>query len=156
MPLQLNSPGWKIRTSAGDPAWGAGGLPGLPAEFLTAESVVAEEAILQPPRAVRGAAATAGGALDLSCGIDPGHTAVLAIRHASGALTFSLPIESTSRGVRGATQVRFRVPVRQTATRGLVAQAVKAIVIRITKVAADKAATLVLPRLAAALVKEWW
>jgi hypothetical protein len=131
-------------------------LPGLPAEFLTDQSLVADEVVVQPAPAARGVAATASGALDLTCDIAPGHTAVLAIRHPSGALTFSLPIDSASRGLRGASQVRFQVPVRQSATRGLVGQAVKAIVIKVAKVAADKAVSLVLPRLAEALEKEVW
>lgn len=155
MPVQLNSPGWKVRRTTGDPAQGADHLPGLPPELLTGDSVVADEAILQPARAAHGVAAIAGGALDLSCEIDPDHTAVLAIRHASGALTFSLPVDS-SRGFRGATQLRFQVPVRQTTARGLEAQAVRAIIIKIARVGADKAVRLVLPGLAEVLERALW
>ena len=39
----------------------------------------------------------------------------------------------------GPSQVRFQVVVRQNATRGLVGQAVKAIVVKVVQVAADKA-----------------
>ena len=158
MPLQLNSPGWQVRrpTRAGGAAHAAASdLPGLPASFLAAGSVVAEEAVLEPAPAARGSVAPSGG-LDLSCDIEPGHHAVLAIRHASGALTFSRPIESASRGLRGASHLRFQVPLRQTSTRGLAATAVKAIVIKVAKVAADKTVSLLLPRLAEAVEREVW
>src|SRR5687767_1833536 len=72
-------------------------LPGLPAEFLTAESRVAEEAILEPAPATRGRE-PAPPAIDLSYDLEPQQTAVLAIRHPSGALTFHPPIQSISRG----------------------------------------------------------
>jgi CHAT domain-containing protein len=159
MAIQLNSPGWKTaRPGRTRGAGRAGGddLAGLPAEFLTDASRVADEALLQPAPAARGAAGDAGGALDLTCAIEPGYTAVLALRHPSGALTFSLPIEATSRGARGASEVRFQVPVRPAATRGLAGQAVKAIVIKVAKVAGDKAVSFVLPRLAEALEREVW
>lgn len=159
MSIQLNSPWWKVaRTSR---TGGAGprstdDLAGLPAEFLTDASRVADEAILHPSAAARGAVGEAGGAVDLTCSMEPGYTAVLALRHASGALTFSLPIETTSRGVRGAAEVRFQVPVRRAATRGLAGQAIKAIVIKVARVAGDKAVSFVLPRLAEALEREVW
>jgi CHAT domain-containing protein len=159
MSVQLNSPWWQIQraTRAGGAARaGLDDLPGLPAEFLTSESVVAEEAVLEPAAAARGMATAAGGTLDLSCAVDPDHTAVLAIRRASGALSFALPIDSASRGARGTTQLRFQVPVPQPATRGLAGAAVKAIVIKVAKVAADKAVSLVLPRLAEAVEKDVW
>ncbi|MEO5895363.1 MAG: CHAT domain-containing protein [Vicinamibacterales bacterium] len=143
-------------------------LPGLPPEFLTADSQVVEEAVVQPAAASRGRAAGAGGALELAFDLDPEHTAVLALRHASGALTFSLPVDGTSRRVRGSrraalqrsqpgpTQVRFQVRLPQPATRGLAGRAVKAIVIKVAKVAGDKAVSLALPRLAEALENEVW
>ena len=159
MSIQLNSPWWKIarpRRSGGAGRAGSDDLAGLPSEFLTDASGIAEEAILQPSAAARGAVGEAGGALDLTCSIEPGYTAVLALRHASGALTFSLPIEATSRGARGASEIRFQVPVRREATRGLAGQAIKAIVIKVAKVAGDTAVSYVLPRLAEALEREVW
>ena len=57
MPIQINSPGWKIKRVAGSrgAARAAGAdLPGLPSEFLTAESRVAEEAVLEPAPVTRG------------------------------------------------------------------------------------------------------
>ena len=57
MPIQLNSPGWKVQ-SAGASRGGArasvAALPGLRQDFLTDQSRVAEEVILDPPPATRG------------------------------------------------------------------------------------------------------
>ena len=161
MAVRINSPGWQVRRASsarGTVRAAADELAGLPPEFLTSQSSVAEEATLQPAAANRGRGATAGlvDGIDLTCDLVPGHVAVLAVRHPSGALTFSLPIDSASRGVRGPSQVRFQVPVRRAATRGLAGQAVKAIVIKVAKVAGDKAVSLVLPKLAAAFEKEVW
>jgi hypothetical protein len=160
MPIQLTSPGWQVRrttTARGAARRAVDGLQGLPPQFLTDQSLVAEEAVIQPAAAVRGKGAeAAGSALDLTCDIEAGYTAVLAIRHASGALTFSLPIDASSRGLRGPAQVRFQVRVRRTGTRGVVGQAIKAIVIKVARVAGDKAVSFVLPRLAGALEKEVW
>ncbi len=159
MPLQLNSPGWRIRSSSRgvtrDAAQAA--LPGVPSEFLTSESRVAEQAVLERTAAPRGRDAVATSALDLSYDLEPGQTAVLAIRHPSGALTFHRPVQAiTTRGARGPSEVRFQVHVRQAATRGLAGDAVKAIVIKVTKFGADKALSFLLPRLAEAVEKEVW
>jgi hypothetical protein len=158
MPIQLNSPDWKVRSArasrGGAPA-AAAALPGLPPEFLTDESRVAEEVILEPPPATRGRGTGAAG-LDLGYELEPGQAAILAIRHRSNALTFHLPVQSTTRGRRGPTQVRFQVTVRQNATRGLVSQAIKAIVIKVGQVVIDKAVSFVLPKLAEALEKALW
>ena len=57
MPIQLNSPGWTIRSVPALPRGRARRrrrLPGLPSEFLTDESRVAEEVVLDPPSATRG------------------------------------------------------------------------------------------------------
>jgi len=159
MPMQINSPSWQVRrtTRSGSGRAAAGDdLAGLPAEFLGADSHIAEEAVLQPAAATRGSGAGAGGVIDLTCAIEPGHAAVLAVRHASGALTFSLPIHTTSRGVRTGDEVRFQFPVRRGTTRGMVGKAVKAIVIKAAKVAGDKAVSYLLPRLAEALEREVW
>jgi hypothetical protein len=154
MAIQLNSPGWQVarptRSAAARPS-----LPGLPPEFLAPGAQLAGEAIVQPARASRGRAAT-GGALDMTVSVDPGHTAILAIRHPSGALTFTLPIQATSRSARGASDVRFQLPMRQARTRGLADQVIKAIVVKVAKVAADKAVSYVLPRLAEALERDLW
>ena len=159
MPIQINSPGWRsmlYRQGARQDAKRCGRPPGLPAKFLTDQSRLGEEAVVQPTPAARGGGAETGGALDLTCELAPGETALPAIRHPSGALTFSRPIDSASRGLRGPSQVRFQVPIRQTATRGIVGKAIKAIVIKVAKVAGDKAVSLLLPELAEALEKKVW
>ena len=158
MPIQINSPGWtvrRVRTSRGAARDVAVDLPGLPPQFLTDESRVTEEVVLVPPSATRGRESVSAG-LDLSYDLPPGQTAILAIRHPSGALTFHLPVQSTSRGKRGPSQVRFQATVRRNATRGAIGQAVKAIVIKVVQVAADKAASLLLPKLAEAFEKSVW
>jgi hypothetical protein len=97
----------------------------------------------------------------LSYDVGPGQTAVLAIRHPSGALTFHPPIETATRGARGPSVVRFRAAVRTDgggalATRGLVGVAVKAIVVKVAKLGADKAATFLMPRLAGVVERTVW
>ena len=56
----------------------------------------------------------------------------------------------------GPSAVRFQVPVRSTRTRGLLGQAIKAIVVEVVKLAADKAVSLALPKLAEAYEKASW
>lgn len=157
MPIQINSPGWTIRGSASRGATrdAGGGLKGLPPEFLADESKVGEEAILVPPAPTRGEAVSPRG-LDVSYDAPPGRTAMLAIRHPSGALTFHRPVESATRGTRGPSQVRFQVTLPRRATRGLIGDAIKAIVIEVAKVAADKVVSFVLPKLAEAAEQALW
>lgn len=168
MAVHVNSPGWRIRRlggTRGAARVAAPDLPGVPPEFLTAQSRVAEEVVLEPAPATRGQTSPEGRAtraeapadgLDLSCDLEPGHTALLAVRHPSGALTFHRPVDATTRGVRGPSTVRFQITPRRTASRGLAGTAIKAIVIKVVKVSADKAASLLLPRLAAAVEAAVW
>ena len=110
MAITINSPGWRIKRLAarrGVTAREAEPLPGVPPQFLTPQSQVAEEAILEPAATTRGRDLDAG-RLDLSFDVEPGQAAVLAVRHPSGALTFHLPIEATIRGTRALAQVRFQ------------------------------------------------
>jgi CHAT domain-containing protein len=158
MPIQINSPGWRVKRVAGSRGaalTSAGELPGLPPEFLTAQSRVAEEAVLEAAPATRGREAAAGG-IDLAYDAAPGQTAILAVRHQSGALTFHPPVQSISRGVQAPSHVQFHVALRRATTRGLVSTAIKAIVIEVAKVGADKAASVLLPRLAESAEKALW
>lgn len=165
MSVQLNSEDWIIRPAVamrGGARRAAEPASFFPREFLTGESQVAEEFEAQPaaaPRRDLGSTPTPG-PLDFSYDLGPGETAILAIRHPSGALTFHRPVESTTRGVRKAGSVRFVVTVRSssaaTGTRGIVSQAIKAIVIKVGKVAADKAVSLLLPKLATLFEKTAW
>jgi hypothetical protein len=58
VPIEISSPGWRIKRVAGSRGAAAQAaapdLPGLPPEFLTPESRVAEEAVLEPAPAIRG------------------------------------------------------------------------------------------------------
>jgi hypothetical protein len=127
--------------------------------FLTEESDVAAEFEATPKTTVRGQPVIPG-ALDFSYDLADGEAAILAIRHPSGALTFHLPVESASRGLRQHNQVRFVVTVRSTdeatGTRGLVTKAIKATVIKVGKAIGDKVASYALPKLAAAFEKNAW
>ena len=130
MPLQLNSPGWRVRgTRRGAGAAATDEPPGLPDWMLSDESRVSEEVVLEPTPPTRGQPVS-GGTIDLSCDVEPGQVAILVIRHASNALTVHPPVQSVSRGLRGLSQARFQVTIRRTpATRGLGSQIVKAIVV---------------------------
>ncbi|MGA3090368.1 MAG: CHAT domain-containing protein [Terriglobales bacterium] len=128
-------------------------------EFLAEDSEVAEEFAAQPRPARRGQA-VAPGALDFSYDLGDGEAAILSIRHPSRALTFHLPVQSASRGLKQPNQVRFVVPVRSTdvatGRRGLASKAIKAVLIKVGKVAADKAVSFALPKRVAALEKTTW
>jgi hypothetical protein len=160
--IQPNSSDWSIRSSAASrSSRSAAGItePDFPREFLTEESGVAEEFTAQPRVATRGEAGGPG-ALDFSYDLADGEAAILAIRHPSGALTFHTPVQSASRGPMQPNQVRFVVTVRSadaaTKTRGIASKAIKAILIKVGKVVADKAVSLALPKLAAAFERNVW
>jgi CHAT domain len=160
--IQLNSSAWSIRESVasrGSRSAAAITESDFPKVFLTEESGVAAGFAAQPKTAMRGQPVTPG-ALDFSYDLADGEAAILAIRHPSGALTFHLPVESASRGLRQLNQVRFVVTVRSTdeatGTRGIVSKAIKATLIKVSKVAADKVVGFALPKLAAAFEKNAW
>jgi tetratricopeptide (TPR) repeat protein len=162
LPIQLNSPDWSIGKTApsrGSRLASADAAPNFPAKFLTEESEVAEEFIAQPKTATRGQS-EGSGALDFSYDLAADEAAILSIRHPSGALTFHLPVQSTSRGLRQPNQVRFTVTVRSTdeatGTRGIASKAIKAILIKVGKTVVDKAVSFVLPKLAAAFERDAW
>jgi CHAT domain len=159
--IKPNSRDWSIRTTPVFRGGRRAAAPSssLPSKFLTDESVVAEEFIATPNVAARrGTVPTA--ALDFNYELREGESAVLAIRHPSGALTFHLPVESTRRGVGKPGEVRFSVTVNsvdvETGRRGVVSKAIKAILIEVGKVVVDKAVSFVLPKLAAAFEKAAW
>ena len=128
----------------------------MPPAFLAGDAKVSDEIVLEAAAPTRGRE-TPGGPLDLTVDVEPGRAAMLALRHPSGALTFHRPVGSTTRGGRGASQARFQVTVRSGgATRGLAGQAVKAIVVKVAKVAGDKLVSLLLPRLVETFEKRFW
>jgi hypothetical protein len=156
MPIHVNSPGWRIPSATrGGPA-AATPLKGLPGEFLTGDSHVSEETVIEPAPATRGRPA-AGGPLDVTVDLEPGRAAVLALRHPSGALTFHRPIAATTRGARGPAQVRFQVTVHGGGTtRGLAGTVVKAIVVKVAKLGGEKLVSLALAKLVEAFEKRSW
>ena len=115
--IQLNSTDWSTQkpvTFRGVRSADAAPPSDFPGSFLTEDSKVALEFSAQPKAATRDKAGQAApaGPLDFSCDLAPGEAAILAIRHPSGALTFHLPVQATSRGLRQSSQVRFVVNVR--------------------------------------------
>ena len=160
MAIKLNSPGWNIQPAATTRGLGAG-IPSLPPEFLT-QAKSTEEFVAQTRPAVRGAAATPS-ALDITYELSPGESAVLALRHASGALTFHAPRTTTSRTRGGPVEVRFIAPIRPdlggsdlTTSRGVVSKAIKAVIVKVAGAALDAAVGFVLSKLALAFETAVW
>ena len=163
MPIVLNSADWSVLPAAAS----RGRLRGatraaaadFPPQYLTEESEVADEFVAQPKPATRGQPGGPG-ALDFSYDVGADEAAIVSIRHPSGALTFHLPVQSTSRGGRHPNQMRFVVTVRstdvETGRRGAVTSAIKVVVIKVGKAGADKIVSLVLPKLVAAFEKNTW
>lgn len=160
MAIKLNSPGWEIRPAVATRAAGVT-LPGVPPEFLT-HATGTEEFVAQPRAEVRGAAA-APATLDLTYEAPPGESAVLALRHPSGALTLHPPRTSTSRSRGGPVAIRFVAPIRldgadldRTTSRGVVSRVVKAVIVKVADAAIDAAVGLLLPKLAIAFETSVW
>ena len=142
--ITVNAPGWEVQSAArGGPAAAGASLPGLPPEFLTAGSTVEEEVVIQSRPVARDAAAPPG-PIDLTCELAPGEAAVLVVRRPSGALTFHTPDETVRRTRGGAGSVHFTVPPPAPpptgVSRGILTQAVKAIVIKVKDAVIDAAA----------------
>ena len=160
--IQFNSRDWSIQKTEPGRVGGrrsASQASTLPVEFLTAESEVAEEFVASPSTTVRRGVEPPG-ALDFQYSVADGESAILAIRHPSGALTFHLPVESTRRGAGKPSELRFSVTVSsvdvETGRRGIVSKAVKAVLIKVAKAAVDKAVSFVLLKLAAVFEKAAW
>jgi hypothetical protein len=160
--IQPNTSAWSIRPSvATRSSRSAAGIgeTDFPKEFLTEESEIAEQFVAEPKAATRGQS-VAPAPLDFSYDLADGEAAILSIRHPSGALTFHAPVQYTGRGRGQGNQARFVVAVRSTdvatGKRGIVSKAVKAVLIKVGKVVADKAVSFVLPKLVAAFEKKSW
>src|SRR5262245_59153579 len=106
MAIKVNSSsGWNVEPAV--TTRGAGtAIPSLPREFLT-EAISTEEVVAHPRPVARGEPAAAPGGLDITCDLAPGEAAVLALRHASGAITFHAPVETTGPTRGGPAEVRF-------------------------------------------------
>ena len=160
--IQSNSRDWSIQAASevrGGGRRSAATPTVFPEIFLTPESAVATEFVATPTAAAR-RSMTPTGPLDFSYQLAEDESAILAIRHPSGALTFHLPTESTRRGAGQPGEVRFSVSVNsvdvETGRRGIVSKAVKAVLIKVGKVATDKIVSLALPVLASAFEKAAW
>ncbi len=137
--------------------------PVLPPPFLQSPLVSVERTLeVSLPSA---AEARRGGplpliALDVEAA--PEDAALVVLRHPSGAITFhpGTP-EPGRRGRAGTSSVfRFRIPVRQAQTsegrRGLITQAIKAVVLKVAKPGIDKIVEFVLPKLARMWEEHSW
>ena len=128
----------------------------IPPEFL-ARGVVVDQVLDATPTSARRAAGVP--MIDLSVAVGAGESYVLAIRHQSGALTFHGPeVEIARRSARApaAATFRFRVPLRNTQAgdqrRGLIGNAVKVVLLKVTAKVADT----LLPVLAAKAESALW
>jgi hypothetical protein len=142
---------------------GAEAMP-IPAEFLQSDQVSVDqvrEISLAPGAELRRGEPLASIDLDVTTG--PNEAPLLVLRHPSGALSFhtAQPSVVARRGGTGSTLVhQFRVPMRQSQTvegrRGLLLDAVKAVLLKVTKPTLDKAVELVLPKLASLWEDHTW
>jgi len=161
---------WSVRKSTPKAAArrrGPAPAPAIPAEFLQSKDVwIDEELEAEPKAGRRGAAATPE--LPLEVDVKPGEASVVAIRHASGALTFHQSIErSAPRGAAGRRRAaaggvdRYRIQVRQvsssaTGRRGLLTKAITVVVLKVTKAAIDKVTGVAMAFLASQVESRVW
>ncbi len=91
----------------------------------------------------------ATGLVDVSVDLEGDEAYVVAVRQASGALTFHAPVEEASErrsaGAKARRSVRFQVPTRASGAgrRGLVSAAVKVFLLRVAGAVADRAMPVV-------------
>ena len=160
MPIRVNSLTWIPQRAGTSRGSGTVVIPSLPSEFVP-EGAETEEIIVEPRPAARGTRERPG-PLDLTCELQPGEAAVLAIRHPSGALTFHPPKETSSRTRGGPTEVRFIVAIPNAAdaklseSRGIASKAVKAILVKIGGNIVDAAVGWVLSSLAERFESAVW
>jgi hypothetical protein len=162
---------WKAasKLSIQESAVGAAGRRGgegspIPAEFLQSDQVTVDQ--VRDISLAPGAEMRRGEPLpliDLDVTTGPDEAPLLVLRHPSGALSFHTPqtLLAPRRGAAGAAVVyQFRVPMRQAQTaegrRGLLLDAVKAVLLKVTKPTLDKAVEFVLPKLAALWEEHTW
>ncbi|MET4071179.1 hypothetical protein ABID58_005990 [Bradyrhizobium sp. S3.2.6] len=131
-------------------------VPVIPAEFIAPQVTIDRTMELAPTTTRRAAGVPM---VDMSVVPSANESYLLAIRHASGALTFHAPeIEIGARRGRSAAlaSFRFRVPLRGASIaaerRGIVSSAIKAVVLKV----AGKIADALLPSLAATVEAALW
>ncbi|HYM62630.1 MAG TPA: CHAT domain-containing protein [Thermoanaerobaculia bacterium] len=136
----------------------------IPSEFLQSDGVRVDKVLDATPPSPTAERRASPPDLVVKTDLLPGESAILAIRHPSGALTFHPSTERVSPSSRRGTAVSavavFRVPMRRSepeaGRRGVVAKALKAVVIKIAKAAIDKAVSIALPILAARWEAATW
>src|SRR5436190_2405472 len=139
--------------------------PTIPPMFLQSDAVSVEQVLIARPPA-RTERRAAPPELALETDLKPGESALVAVRHPSGAITFHPSTERAARGIRrgarAAGVAQFRIPIRQTGEdtstgrRGALINAVKVVVLKVAKAAVDKAVRVALPVLAVAVEKRIW
>ena len=134
------------------------GVQDFPAEFLSEDVTVSQAREYTPKSGVRRSAVPSS--INVTISSDDGDGCLIAIRHASGALTFHPPesidtIRRSANATPSKTQYRFQCPVRmtpvQSGRRGIISRAIKVIVVEIKKRAIDAVTKFVLQKLASAL-----
>jgi hypothetical protein len=98
--------------------------------------------------------------ISIDAEVAEGEAALVVLRHASGAITFHTADNLASRRGGAGTVYQFRIPLRRAHTeegrRGLVAEVVKTAVLKVVQPLADKAVSLLLPKLASYWEQESW
>ena len=160
MAIQINSPGWRVRrlrtVATGRKVRRLRVCRGLPPEFLASGVPCHRRGHPRTRATVTHSRGGGRGTRPQRHGRrrDGRRSSPFVTRRARSR--FTSRCESTSRGMRGPSEVRFQIAVRRRATRGLVDEAVKAIVISVAKFAADKAAGLLVARLGETLERRVW
>jgi hypothetical protein len=155
----------KRRRASGAPSVGSD----VPAEFLQSADIRVDEvyeAVPAPEPVAAKQRRAAPPDLVVEVELAPGEASMLAIRHPSGALTFHPSAERAQRSARrgksaAASGAVFRVPVRRLdaesgGRRGIVSKALKVTVLKVAKIAVDKAVSIALPILAARWEQSTW
>lgn len=160
---------WSIRKSTSKVTArrsGSASTSAIPTQFLQSKDVWIDEELDAEPKA--GRRATASPELSIEVDVKPGEASVVAIRHASGALTFHQSIERSARGVsrnkRGTKTVevdRYRIQIRPGSTgipsrRGLVSKLIKVVILKVAKAAIDEVASRTIAFLARQLESRVW
>jgi hypothetical protein len=132
----------------------------IPSQFLQSERVSVEKTLeitFAPGEELRRGGPLPIVAIDVA--LDGDESALVVLRHPSGAITFHAP-GAARRGETAGGTLEFRIPVRQALTengrRGIITQAIKAVVLKVTKPIVDKAVDFVLPKLAALWEEQSW
>ena len=134
----------------------------IPRAFLQSSRVSVERSLIISPREqLQNRRSENLPLVSLDVQSTPDEAPLLVLRHPSGAITFhESTIASERRGRAAAVNFEFRVPLRQsqaeTIRRGLISQAVKAVVLKVAKPIADGVVSFLLPKLVRAWENSTW